>query len=89
MPSIGESIVLNSTSPNFARDKVATKAELKSARSSRYDVGHIVYCSEDGHHYKYLGTNGTYDEEVGYFGLFGGSGDSESISTSDLENILG
>ena len=67
MPSIGESIILASTSPNFARDRVYELSQLKNAKTKQYDIGHIVYCMEDGEHYIFRGSDTAFDDITGYF----------------------
>lgn len=41
--------------PNFDRDKVTTLAQLacEDPKQKRYPYGHIVFCEEDGRHYKF------------------------------------
>ncbi|MBR7134256.1 MAG: LEA type 2 family protein, partial [Bacteroidaceae bacterium] len=41
--------------PNFDRDKVTTLAQLacEDPKQKRYPYGHIVFCEEDGKHYKF------------------------------------
>lgn len=67
MPVIGESIVFKSTSPNFDRDSVKSLQNLKEVNTRQYDIGHIVYCEEDGIHYKFMGKTVELDETTGYF----------------------
>lgn len=67
MPVIGESIVFKSTSPNFDRDSVKSLQNLKEVNTRQYDIGHIVYCEEDGIHYKFMGETVELDETTGYF----------------------
>lgn len=67
MPVIGESIVFKSTSPNFDRDSVKSLQNLKEVNTRQYDIGHIVYCEEDGIHYKFMGKSVELDETTGYF----------------------
>lgn len=67
MPVIGESITLTSSDPNFDRDRVELLSSLKKSTERVYDIGHIVYCEEDGIHYKFMGKNVELDEITGYF----------------------
>lgn len=96
MPVIGDSIVLKSSKPNFERDQVKALSDLKNARVTQYDLGHIVYCIEDGNHYKFVGKSIEPDENIGYFRLLvsssnepgGGSCGCEEIPIDELINIL-
>ena len=71
MPVLIENIVLKSRKPNFDRDAVDLIEDLLNAKQSHYDQGHIVYCRENGKHYKFLGSDGEFgvekDEIIGYF----------------------
>ena len=71
MPVLIENIVLKSRKPNFERDSVKTLGDLLNANQLHYDPGHIVYCQEDGKHYKFHGSNGDFavdkSEVTGYF----------------------
>lgn len=71
MASISESFVLNNTQPNFTRDHIesfeAMRAIFGSVKVRKYDIGHIVYCEEDGVHYKFEGEDIEFDEVTGYF----------------------
>lgn len=92
MPILTESVVLKNRQPNFERDSVKTLSGLKSAKPSHYDIGHIVYCQEDGNHYKYVGEKGNYSDVSGYFQLFVGStisSNSEGLTIEEIEEILG
>lgn len=83
MPVIGENIVLASTTPNFARDKVKTVSDLRWVKVKHYDIGHIVYCEEDKRHYIFRGEEIPLDEVYGYFEPF-----NETITTSELSKML-
>lgn len=50
-----ENISYNNNKPNFERDSVKTIAQLLAVNPSDkgYDYGHIVFCEEDGRHYKF------------------------------------
>jgi hypothetical protein len=70
--------------PNFARDKVAKLEDLAAVNPSdkHYDYGHIVFCEEDGKHYKYIydynnpPSDAERNETTGWFSLLiTGSGD--------------
>ena len=67
MASISESFVLNNTQPNFTRDHIESFEAMRTVSVRRYDIGHIVYCEEDGVHYKFEGENIEFDEVTGYF----------------------
>lgn len=87
MPVIGESIVFKSTSPNFDRDSVKSLQNLKEVNTRQYDIGHIVYCEEDGIHYKFMGKAVELDETTGYFRqLVQGSSDITEIEKQLDEN---
>lgn len=83
MPVIGENIILASTQPNFSRDQVKNISDLLNVKIKQYDVGHIVYCVEDGRHYIFKGNNIEFDEMYGYFRVF-----CESITDEEVDNIL-
>ena len=83
MPVISESIIFASTEPNFRRDRVKTLEELRNVKLKHYDVGHIVFCEEDGKHYKFWGENVEYDEKCGYFGSL-----CDVITDDEIDNIL-
>lgn len=51
MPQIKSSFILNSSQPNFERDRYANLSEMKNVDSSSIDNGHIVYCEETKKHY--------------------------------------
>lgn len=94
MPVLTESIILKNRQPNFERDSIKTLAGLKSAKPAHYDIGHIVYCQEDGNHYKYVGEKGNYDEVTGYFqilsvGVDGGSSTYEGLTIEEIDELLG
>lgn len=95
MPTIGESITLKSSKPNFERDQVKLLSDLRNARVTQYDLGHIVYCIEDGNHYKFNGESETFSDTTGYFRLLVGGVESggsecscEGISIDSLSDIL-
>jgi hypothetical protein len=67
MPVLIENIVLKSKKPNFERDSVKVIGDLLNANPNHYDVGHIVYCQEDGKHYVFRGTDSEKDDVIGYF----------------------
>lgn len=50
-----ENISYNNNRPNFERDSVKTVAQLLAVNPADkgYDYGHIVFCEEDGRHYKF------------------------------------
>ena len=50
-----ENISYNNNRPNFERDSVKTIAQLLAVNPAEkgYDYGHIVFCEEDGKHYKF------------------------------------
>lgn len=50
-----ENISYNNNRPNFERDSVKTIAQLLAVNPADkgYDYGHIVFCEEDGKHYKF------------------------------------
>ncbi|MBQ8450007.1 MAG: hypothetical protein IJY64_03710, partial [Bacteroidaceae bacterium] len=50
-----ENISYNNNRPNFERDSVKTIAQLLAINPADkgYDYGHIVFCEEDGRHYKF------------------------------------
>ena len=50
-----ENISYNNNRPNFERDSVKTVAQLLAVNPTEkgYDYGHIVFCEEDGKHYKF------------------------------------
>ena len=83
MPVIGESLILASTQPNFTRDKVKSILDLKNVKLKQYDVGHIVYCSEDGRHYIFEGDKIEFDEVYGYFRVL-----CESIEDEEIDGLL-
>ena len=68
MPQIKSSFILNSQSPNFGRDLFATLADLRNANPNYIDPGHISYCLEDRHHYKFDIEYGL-DDVTGYWRL--------------------
>lgn len=84
MPVIGESITLKSTSPNFDRDAVKTLENLKNASTRQYDTGHIVYCEENGIHYKFMGKAVELDDTTGYFRQL----IPDELNTSEIEKQL-
>ena len=67
MPTIAESIRLDSKLPNFSRDAVSTLEALRGVSVHAYDIGHIVYCKENSTHYKFKGDGIEFDEVTGYF----------------------
>lgn len=92
MPVIGGSITLKTTTPNFDRDRVKLISDLANSRNTtQYDVGHLVYCQEDGNHYKFWGkldeiTNKfgvDFDSTTGYFRLFTTSSDEDDSVESE------
>lgn len=91
MPNISESIRLNSTAPNFERDRIDTLYELRNARLKAYDVGHIVYCVEDGQHYKFMGDGGRFgvalDDITGYFRVLIPKGSGEGGNCNCEDNL--
>lgn len=77
----------NGRNPNFERDQIKTKAELKAKTDAVYDEGHLVYCVEDKNVYifKPASAGGVEDAVTGYFTLFSGSGASgDSIQVASL-----
>lgn len=52
--------------PNFDRDRLKTVLELKRARDTDYDCGHIVFCIETQKHYIFNKNNST-DATLGKF----------------------
>lgn len=84
MPSIIESIVLKKSQPNFARDMVKTIQGLKEVSTRHYDEGHIVYCEENGVHYKFMPGLAKWDEQTGYFEQLV----PDSVDTSQIEKQL-
>lgn len=77
----------NGRNPNFERDQIKTKAELKAKTDALYDEGHLVYCVEDKNVYifKPASAGGVEDPDTGYFTLFSGSGSSgDSIQVASL-----
>ena len=83
MPIIGENLILASTQPNFSRDNVKTISDLKNAKFKHYDIGHIVYCSEDDKHYIFEGDLVEFDETYGYFRVL-----CESIEEGEIDGLL-
>lgn len=73
MPSIVTNFKFKSNAPNFERDQVKTKEELKIAGLKDYDRGHIVFCLEDDKHYSFATNKNKYSgnliwsDETGYF----------------------
>ena len=88
--SLTENIDYTGNQPNFKRDKVSRISVLKSASDEDYDIGHIVYCSENKKHYKYMGSSETLDENTGYFRELIEKEEIEFdvLSSQDLDNIL-
>ena len=93
MPQLTSNFIFKSKQPNFERDSIKTLEGLRTAKPAHYDVGHIVYCQEDGNHYKYVGEKGAYNNTTGYFQLFNGSVDvSEAytgLTLNDIDELLG
>ena len=81
----------NGKQPNFERDRVATVSELLAVDplQQKYDYGHIVFCVEDGKHYRFMYNydapdDANYNTTTGWFQeLTTGSGEG-SIDTSNL-----
>lgn len=68
--TLQENIAYAGNQPNFARDRVKDLAALKAVTDgTTYDIGHIVYCSAEKKHYKFVGVKEEYDEATGYFRL--------------------
>lgn len=85
--------------PNFERDTVATKADLRAViptEQNKYDYGHIVFCKEDGRHYKFMYNYATppkdseKDAVTGWFKEFvteGGSSDANVAAVDVGETV--
>lgn len=86
MASISEGFSLNNQYPNFDRDSVATLEALRNVSVRKYDVGHIVYCEEDGIHYKFMGSDVEFDKTTGYFHLLVPSQDLDEIEKKVDDN---
>lgn len=87
--TLQENIAYTGNQPNFARDRVRDLDELKAADSKSYDIGHIVYCSAEKKHYKFVGSSEEYNEVTGYFREFGDAGETyEGLTEEELDNIL-
>ncbi len=71
--------------PNFARDSVATLADLLGANANHYPDGHIVYCQETDLHYKFNSSN-EMDEHTGRFRLLSDGEDGELSAFLNAEN---
>lgn len=90
----------NGKNPNFERDRVATLEALLyvNPANQEYDYGHIVFCEEDGKHYRFMHKYGApdeanYNDTTGWFkefvaeGTGDGSIDTSNFATkSDLES---
>ena len=85
MPSIVTNFKFKSNAPNFERDQVKKKSDLKKAGFTDYDMGHIVYCMQDNKHYTFATNKNKstgeliWNEETGWFSVFkaGGVGSGE------------
>lgn len=44
---------LNSSDPNFTRDRFNTREEMNAVTPAVMDEGHVSYCVEDRRHYEY------------------------------------
>ena len=80
----------NGKQPNFERDRVATVSDLLAVdpTNQKYDYGHIVFCKEDGKHYRFMynydsQNNTGYSDETGWFKEFA-TGEGGSIDTSNF-----
>ena len=81
--------------PNFERDRVKTIAELLSEEPAqkRYPYGHIVFCEENGKHYKFnynhkkppTDTTG-WDSTTGWFTLLDAPVDFTEVNNEITEN---
>lgn len=51
-----QNVAYSGTEPNFERDRVATLSSMLTHDVSlrAYDYGHIVFCKEDGNHYRFM-----------------------------------
>lgn len=54
--SIGDNFQYQGRKPNFERDRYASLAEMKAVSQAVIDDGHIAFCEEDGHTYRYLSS---------------------------------
>lgn len=68
---VGQPFNLTGTNPNFSRDSLSSIEELSiiTINDTIYDVGHIVYCEQDGNHYVFRGT-ATGEAADGWIGHF-------------------
>ncbi len=92
-----ENINYNNDKPNFVRDTVKTLAALLAVDPAArgYDYGHIVFCEEDGRHYKfnYDYSNPPADSEkdavTGWFVLLQAETDlSDYYNKSEVDNKI-
>lgn len=79
--------------PNFDRDTISTKEDMLNVipQSKEYDYGHIVFCEEDGKHYKFIynyinpPSDEKKDDETGWFELIPDLKDAEAEHESRLD----
>lgn len=87
-----ENISYNNNRPNFERDSVKTIAQLLAVNPADkgYDYGHIVFCEEDGRHYKFNydydnpPANDEKDSVTGWFVPSDGTRKALKNSTGDV-----
>ena len=87
-----ENISYRNNKPNFERDAVKNLAALLAVdpANKEYDYGHIVFCEEDGEHYKYNynynnpPSDGEKDAVTGWFVPLNAETADGSITTDKL-----
>ena len=90
MPQIKSSFILNSSEPNFTRDRYSTLSEMAMVQPGSIDVGHISFCAETNKHYVYLESNpNNYSASTGGFRELELHDTLEVNTINDLKNYPG